>query len=274
MEQKGIMIRLAGKEDCCGCSACVERCPKQCISFSEDKEGFFYPSVDVGSCIDCGVYESVCPFAHPAGTRLPLKVLAAKNIDETVRLASSSGGIFTYLATQIINQRGVVFGAQFNDEWLVDIGYSETIDGLSGFRGSKYLQANVGDSFTICEDFLKSGRKVLFSGTPCQIAGLKKFLREDYGNLITIETTFNEAVTSNPSVISSPTTKKIRELFFRELVPLPKRFHTFAHLVKSGLKHNKKKVMVAHFPDTAVPKGISFRSKANGWKEYEMKIDF
>lgn len=181
------MIHLSKKEECCGCSACVERCPKHCITFSEDSEGFLYPSVDTDNCIDCGICESVCPFAHPDSARLPLKVLAAINIDEPVRLASSSGGVFTSLAAKVIDQGGIVFGAEFENDWSVSIGYSETVEGLSKFRGSKYLQANAKSAFSKCEEFLKSGKEVLFSGSPCQIAGLKKYLRSDYGNLLTVD---------------------------------------------------------------------------------------
>lgn len=181
------MLAIDDKANCCGCGACAQKCPKQCITLAEDKEGFLYPSVDSGKCIECGVCESVCPFIHTNEARLPIKVLAAFDNDEQIRLASSSGGLFTSLASQVIKRGGVVFGAGFDSDWMVNIGYSETLDGLTAFRGSKYLQARVGNSFVECEQFLKSGREVLFSGSPCQIAGLNSFLQHDYEKLTTID---------------------------------------------------------------------------------------
>lgn len=181
------MINITDKQNCCGCGACVQKCPKQCISFHEDNEGFLYPQVDATICIDCGLCEKVCPMLNPAEARKPLQVLAAINKDEKIRMESSSGGIFTLLAEKIINEGGVVFGARFDEEWQVTIDYTETIEGLAAFRGSKYVQARTGESFKQCEQFLKEGRKVLYTGTPCQISGLKHYLTRDYDNLFTVD---------------------------------------------------------------------------------------
>jgi coenzyme F420-reducing hydrogenase beta subunit len=117
----------------------------------------------------------------------PLSVYAAKNPEERIRRESSSGGIFTALAERIIAEGGVVFGARFNETWEVVHGYTETTEGLSAFRGSKYVQSIIGDTYRQAGTFLEQGRKVLFSGTPCQIAGLKAFLRKDYENLLTVD---------------------------------------------------------------------------------------
>lgn len=110
-----------------------------------------------------------------------------KNKDENVRMKSSSGGIFTLLAESVIQAGGVVFGARFDSEWNVVHDYTESVEGLEAFRGSKYVQSDIGNNFKKAEAFLHVGRKVLFSGTPCQIAGLKKFLRRDYDALLTVE---------------------------------------------------------------------------------------
>ena len=100
------MIQLSNKKDCCGCFACVQRCPKQCISFKEDNEGFLYPVVDKDRCIDCGLCEKVCPVLHQNESRKPLKVYAAINKNEDIRRLSSSGGVFTLLAEKIIDEGG------------------------------------------------------------------------------------------------------------------------------------------------------------------------
>lgn len=181
------MISISDKQKCCGCSACAQRCPKQCITMQEDAEGFLYPQVDADVCIDCGLCEKVCPFINPNDKREPIQTLAAINKNEVIRMQSSSGGIFSFVAEQIIDEGGVVFGARFDEKWQVILDYTETIDGLVAFRGSKYVQARVGSTYRQCLKFLNDGRKVLFSGTPCQIAGLKRYLRKDFDNLFTID---------------------------------------------------------------------------------------
>lgn len=181
------MIKIEDKSRCCGCSACVQKCPKQCISLIADDEGFLYPKVDESVCIDCGLCNKICPLQHEANPTDPIKVLSAYNNDEQARLNSSSGGIFTLLAEKTIKQGGVVFGARFDNQWNVTLDYTETICGLKVFRSSKYVQATVGETYLKCEQFLLDGRHVLFSGTPCQIAGLKGYLRKEYDNLITVD---------------------------------------------------------------------------------------
>lgn len=181
------MIEIKNKTQCCGCGACEQRCPKRCISMHEDEQGFLYPQVNVEQCVNCGLCEQACPVLHPYSAREPLETYAAINPNEEIRLKSSSGGVFTAIAESVIRKGGVVFGARFNEKWEVIHDYTETVDGLAAFRGSKYVQSRIGKSYLKVGEFLKQGRKVLFSGTPCQIAGLKSFLRKDYSNLITVE---------------------------------------------------------------------------------------
>lgn len=181
------MIHVSDKSQCCGCAACAQRCPKHCITMQQDKEGFPYPQVDADTCVDCKLCEKSCPMLAPKQGHEPSLVIAAKNPSEAIRRESSSGGVFTMLAESIIKEEGVVFGARWSKEWNVEHSYTETIKGLEAFRSSKYVQSDMSDCFLKAEAFLKQGRKVLFSGTPCQIAGLKAFLRKDYENLITVE---------------------------------------------------------------------------------------
>ena len=147
------MIDIKEKKDCCGCFACVQKCPKQCISLKEDCEGFLYPEVDKSICIDCGLCEKVCPVLYQELSQKPLNVYAAINKNETIRLQSSSGGIFSLLAEKIINEGGVVFGARFDKNWEVMHDYSETIEGLSAFRGSKYVQSRIGNTYIAARKF-------------------------------------------------------------------------------------------------------------------------
>lgn len=181
------MISVLDKSSCCGCSACVQRCPKQCITLKEDEEGFLYPHVDRNKCIECNLCKKVCPLISPSDKISPIKVLAVKNRDEEERMASSSGGVFIALAKNIINHGGVVFGAVFDEKWEVKHIYTETIEGIKPMMGSKYLQSRIENTFLEAELFLKQGRKVMFTGTPCQIVGLKKYLRKEYSNLLAVD---------------------------------------------------------------------------------------
>lgn len=176
------MIAIINKKDCVGCRGCVQICPKSCISFNEDEQGFCYPKVNLDLCIHCNLCEKVCPVINQSTPRKPLAVYAAKNSNADILDKSSSGGIFYALAADVIKSGGVVFGARFNDEWNVVHDFAETFEDVTAFQTSKYVQSDIGDSYIKVREFLKRGRKVLFSGTPCQIAGLNLFLRKDYGN--------------------------------------------------------------------------------------------
>ena len=180
-------LRKKMKMDCCGCGACVQHCPKQCITMKEDEEGFLYPVVDAGKCINCGLCEKVCPWINVQEKRFPLEVLAAKNKNEQERMDSSSGGVFIALARRVIAKGGVVFGAVFDENWEVHHTYAETLEDIKPMMGSKYLQSRMENSYCQAEAFLKEGREVLFSGTPCQIAGLHAYLRKDYSNLLSVD---------------------------------------------------------------------------------------
>ena len=181
------MIEVKDKKNCCGCSACASVCPRHCITMVEDSEGFLYPQVDEEACVNCGLCEKVCNELQPYDTREPLQVLAAINKDEKVRQKSSSGGIFHLLAEKTIREGGVVFGARFDENWQVVIDYAEDMEGVEAFMGSKYVQARMENAYVDAKRFLNEGRKVLFSGTPCQVAGLHKFLRKSYDNLLSVD---------------------------------------------------------------------------------------
>ena len=182
------MIEIKDTSNCSGCHACANACLKNCIDLISDEEGFWYPQVDKGKCIDCGLCKKVCPIIHkwqPDESRTT-KAIAAINMNEDIRLKSSSGGVFTLIAEEIINQGGVVFGAAFADDFRsVHHICVDNTDDLNKLRGSKYVQSKIGDSYKQAKDYLDSGRTVLFTGTPCQIGGLYSYLRKQYDNLLT-----------------------------------------------------------------------------------------
>lgn len=254
------MINIKSKEDCCGCSACAQRCPKQCIKMLEDEEGFLYPKVDETKCINCHLCEKVCSVANQAESRMPIDSYAAYNMDDGVRKDSSSGGIFTLLAEKVIAEGGVVFGATWNEKWQVVHTYTETKEGIAQFRGSKYIQSIIGETYKQAETFLKSGRKVLYSGTPCQIAGLRLFLRKEYDNLLTID-------------------------FICHGVPSPGVFRWYLqeeitnYAARKGRKNTVSFLPIHSIPegDILMPeglsiKGIRFRDKCSGWKKFSFVL--
>ena len=181
------MIKIKEKQNCCGCEACAQICPKQCIQMQFDNQGFRYPAVNVSLCIDCGLCESVCPVTHQSEARRPLMVYGAINKDDYIRIDSSSGGIFTALAETVISRNGEIWGARFNEDNEVVHDCIANLQQLSLLRGSKYVQSSIGLSYKKIKMSLKAGKDVLFSGTPCQVAGLRKYLGKDYPTLYTVD---------------------------------------------------------------------------------------
>ena len=180
------MKEVINKNKCSGCHACYNICPKNAISMFEDELGFKYPAVDQKKCIDCGMCKKVCPSINKSTEKKKnIKAYAAynKNIDE--RINSSSGGIFILLAKEIIKRKGVVFGASFDRDFNVRHTFVEKEEDLEQFMGSKYVQSTIGNSYKKVKEFLDKDRYVLFSGTPCQIEGLKSYLKKEYKKLYT-----------------------------------------------------------------------------------------
>lgn len=141
-------------------------------------DGFVHPSVDLTTCVDCGLCEKVCPVLYPFSETEHITTIAAINKDNEVRKKSSSGGFFYALAELVISRNGVVFGASFDEHWNVCIDHTDSIEGVKRFQGAKYVQAEIGKSYIQARTYLKEGRWVLFTGLPCQISGLKHFLNK------------------------------------------------------------------------------------------------
>jgi coenzyme F420-reducing hydrogenase beta subunit len=181
------MIVINDKTKCCGCYACYNICPQDCITMQSDEEGFWYPMADIDECNECGLCEKICPILCNNKVENQPVAYACINKDENIRSQSSSGGVFTLIGEKVIANDGVVFGAGFDDDFNVVHSWADDLDGLSKFRGSKYVQSNIGDTYKEVKVFLKQGRQVLFTGTPCQIAGLKSYLGKDHERLICVD---------------------------------------------------------------------------------------
>lgn len=226
---------LPGRDLCCGCSACYAICPKQAIAMRVDAEGFLQPVINSALCIKCGLCEKVCPVLHPDKSRMPLSVYVAKAKDEALRLRSSSGGVFSLLAREVFKQEGIVYGAGWERPSMRVVHKSaETEDELEDLCGSKYVQSDMGNTYCQVRNQLNSGRVVLFSGCPCQIAGLKHFLEKDYDNLVCVDLICHS--------IGSPGV-----------------FHRFI----SYLTENKGRV-----------KSIMFREKTIAWKSFYFRVQW
>ena len=231
------MIDLKLKSDCSGCHACFSICPKDSITMSSDDEGFLYPVINKDTCIDCGLCEKVCQSKNPIKALNEPTAYAAYNTDETIRIQSSSGGIFTLVAEYIIDNGGVVFGAAFDDNLNVHHTKISAKDNLNLLRGSKYVQSTIGNTYKEAKEILKTGQLVLYTGTPCQIDGLLNYLGKDYDNLFTQDLICHGA--PSPMVWQ--------------------KYLTF---------HSEKNGKIAREPSPC------FRCKSKGWKRYSVLFTY
>lgn len=231
------MIQIHKKEQCCGCRACEQSCPHKCIEMKKDEEGFLYPKINLERCIHCNMCGKVCPIINvKSGQSENLKALAAYNLDEKCRLESSSGGIFTLLANQVLLEDGVVCGVVMSAG--CNTAYHKLIErkeDLLELRGSKYLQSDTLDVYTRIKQALVKNKKVLFTGTPCQVEGLKCFIGRDYENLLCVD-------------------------FVCHGVPSPLLWRKY-------VSHRKKL-------DKAPLLKTSFRHKKYGWKMYTVLFEY
>ena len=229
------MIDIKNKEKCSGCHACYSVCPTKAIKMVEDEKGFKYPVVDQSKCVNCRLCEKVCPIINKKIVNNEPKAYSCYNKNDDIRSKSSSGGIFTLLASKILEKNGVVFGASFTNEFMVEYIYVEKEEELYKLRGSKYLQSIIGDSYKQVKKFLEEGRYVLFTGTPCQVEGLMAYLNKKYEKLFTQDIICHG-------------------------VPSPKVW-------KRYLEYRK-------IEDAEEPLEINFRNKDNGWKNYNLKFRY
>lgn len=225
------------KDKCTGCMACACICPRNAISIIEDEGKFLYPKINYDYCNNCNLCERVCPVISKCNENNYIgKALACINKDEKIRMQSSSGGIFSLIAEHIIKNNGIVFGVSLNDELEVVHTYAENVEDLKKFRGSKYVQSNIDKTYSIVKKFLDEGRKVLFTGTPCQVEGLYSFLRKEYLNLYTQDIICHG-------------------------VPAPQLLEKY---IQYKEKDNQGKI-----------NKVSFRDKENlGWSNFQLKIDY
>lgn len=234
--QSSKAINIIRSEQCTGCTACECVCPKKCVSMKQDSEGFVYPKVNMSLCINCGRCSSVCPVINNEGGNKPQTVLAEKNKNEAIRKTSSSGGVFYEIASEIIKNGGIVLGCALDDNMVARHIAVDSIKGLERLKSSKYVQSDMGEIYCKVKKYIVAGRRVLFSGTPCQCAGLRNYLGRDYDNLIVVDVLCHG-------------------------VPSPKLFADYLEYISKQYGGGK-------------PISVNFRNKQKGWKRLYMEIRF
>ena len=178
------MICICEIEKCTGCSACYNVCPTEAITMELNNEGFLYPQINEKKCINCGKCKKTCPEANPLPYNEVLQVIKAYSKDSTILERSTSGGIFLELSKQIIQEAGVVFGAKFNDDFSVSHYCAESLSQCLTMCGSKYIGSHIENSYSRVKNYLDNKRQVMFTGTPCEVAGLKKYLNNTDQSLL------------------------------------------------------------------------------------------
>lgn len=233
------------KEICCGCEACRQACPVEAIRFYVDTEGFFYPAVEESVCIDCGRCVKICPIAKQGAKTKPEDIYAAINKDEEVRKVSSSGGIFSALAMDVMTHGGYVYGAAFDDNWnLNHKAVSDSVN-LLPLVGSKYVQSRIGNIFVEIKNHLSQNYTVLFVGTPCQVAGLKEFLNGNDDRLLSVD-------------------------FVCKGVPSGQVFKQY---IKETLQNRIKSMKLSDDITVQIDE-IRFRDKTDGWNDYKFVMSY
>lgn len=231
------MINIKKNIDCMGCTACQSICPKECIIMKEDHEGFRYPHIENNLCINCHLCEKVCPVMNDIVIKNNVKVYAIKNKNEEERLISTSGGFFSVLSNYVLENNGYVCGAAYDNYFNVVHTIIHNKDELYKLRGAKYSQSDLKDIFVQVKSLLENNKLVLFSGTPCQISGLKSYLNKQYKKLITVDLICHG-------------------------VPSPKIWNYYVQY-RSDIDNNG-----------ILPKAINLRSKETGWSRYNYCIKF
>lgn len=231
------------KENCMGCQACKQACPKNAIDIVEDEEGFLYPEKN-SNCIECGICEKVCPISNKIENKaVRQEVYAAIYKEEQILQNSSSGGAFTAICNSFCDENYVIFGAEYDKNFKVRHGYINNIKDIENFRKSKYVQSDINDSYIKVREFLNEGKTVLFSGTPCQVVGLKNFLKnKEYENLLCIDIICHGV--PSPKVwrkyieyVESKYNSKIKKINFREKINKDNKWNS--KNIKIELENNK-----------------------------------
>lgn len=238
-------ISILTHNDCCGCRSCGDICPKECISFTIDNEGFYYPNIALDKCINCGLCQRVCPELNDSFNDEPKESYAAYAKDKESRINGSSGGIFGVLSRNVITSGGSVWGAAFDEKLQLHHTKADSIDALSALYKSKYIQSDLTGVYKKIKDDVRRGVLTLFCGTPCQCNALKNFLGKDYANLIVVDFVCHGVPSQdlfNKSIQSYETDKGVKVIFFQFRYKDSDSKHPQSYRIdyyKNGKQHNE-----------------------------------
>ena len=217
-------LNLSEKNTCCGCAACMNTCPKQAIQMKEDSCGFVYPNIDDSKCINCGLCSKICDFKkeHDKSSNIEKAYSLTVN-DSKILYESTSGGAFTVFSDYILDAGGVVVGSVMEQDFLVHHVWTKDESVRNRMRGSKYVQSDISEIFKPIKNFLDDGIPVLFSGTPCQCAAIKSYLRKDYENFYVVDflchgVPSNHLFKEHIQFLENHFSKKITHYTFRDKV--------------------------------------------------------
>ena len=231
------MIEILDKINCCGCYACANICPKNCIVMKKENEGFYYPFVDKEKCIGCGLCESACPITHKQNISINEDTMGYSyiNRNDEIRKESTSGGAFYEIAKSVLDKGGIVYGAAFASDFSVCHIRVEHLHDLKKLLGSKYVQSRLDGIYKNVKSDLLKNKRVLFSGTPCHVEALKNFLNREYENLLCVDIICHGVPSED---------------------------------VWLGYLEERKRKYRSNI------QSVSFRNKKNGWKNYNMSNRF
>ena len=239
-------INITSKEDCCGCTACASICPKGAITMKEDEEGFLYPSIDKSKCVDCGICKKVCPISNKQKNKeIKQKGYIFQYKDKDIRKESTSGGFFTAIAEYVINNNGIVYGVSLDKDFIAKHERVSKIKDLWKFRNSKYVQSNPNSTFKQVKEDLNNKLLVLYSGTACEIEGLKRYLQKDYDNLITVDVICRSVPSPllwKKYIEEKNKNKNIDKVYFREKI--------YGYKYSNLVMHGKNKIIYNNGIDT------------------------
>lgn len=170
------IVSVMNADDCCGCETCLQICSRNAISLENKEDGFLYPKVDYGKCVQCGLCAIKCPSLNKVSGSMPIQVFAVRHLDLNIVKNSTSGGAFTALSDYVLKNGGLVFGAALCNDFKCRHIQADNVTDRNQMRGAKYVQSFIGNSFIKVKEGLLKNKQVLFSGTPCQIAGLRNYL--------------------------------------------------------------------------------------------------
>ena len=239
-------VEITSKEDCCGCTACANICPNEAITMIADKEGFLYPFINKSKCVDCGMCKNICPTLNKTKNKEEnQKGYIFQYRDNQIRKESTSGGFYTAISEYVIKKNGIVYGVSLDDNFVAKHERVTKKEDLWKFRNSKYVQSDPNTTFKQVKKDLENKSLVLYSGTACEIEGLKRYLQKNYNNLLTVDVICRSVPSPllwEKYINEKNKNKDIDKVYFRE--------KKYGYKYSNLCMHSKEKIVYNNGVDT------------------------